>query len=102
MVKEISWELEDELNWIVVVDFWAPWCWPCKLSKPIFEELSNEMNIKFLSVNVDDSENTWLVEEYWIKSIPKVILFNDYNQVDSINWMFNKQSLINLIEKELW
>jgi thioredoxin 1 len=61
---------------VVLVDFWAPWCMPCKMLTPMFEEISKEMKkVKFWKVNVD--ENGELAGEFSIQGIPAILLFKD-------------------------
>jgi len=75
-------EFEDEVlnsNVPVLVDFWAPWCMPCRMMASILEELSKKMNgkIKVAKVNTEEAENQMLANEYQIRSIPNMKLFKD-------------------------
>src|SRR3989338_7080368 len=68
---------------LVVVDFWASWCGPCKAMSPILEDLSKEMkNVVFAKVNVD--ENTDLPSKLGIMSIPTFVVFKDGKEVERI------------------
>ena len=65
-----------------VVDFWAPWCAPCRMISPITEKLSEEYNgrVKFCKLNVDENPQT--ATKYQIMSIPLLIFFKDGQVVD--------------------
>ena len=66
----------------VVVDFWAPWCGPCRMIGPIVEKLSEEFKgkLKFCKVNVD--ENQQLAQKYKVMSIPTLIFFKNGQLID--------------------
>jgi thioredoxin len=69
---------------IVVADFWAPWCGPCKMLAPILEELDREIGnkVKFVKINVD--ENPIIANKFEIASIPNVIVFKNGDIVENI------------------
>lgn len=67
----------------VVVDFWAPWCGPCKMIAPVFEKMSHEMkNVKFVKLNVD--ENTQLAQQNGVMGIPCLIVYKNGEEVDRV------------------
>ena len=62
-------------NGLTIVDFWAPWCGPCKMLKPIVEEFAKDNDeIKVVSINIDDEDE--LSEEYNVSSIPCLVVFD--------------------------
>ena len=82
MLKHLTNEnFNDEIKTgMVLVDFYADWCGPCRMVGPIIEEISNEVpNLKVIKINVDERED--IAKEYGVMSIPTIILFRD-GQID--------------------
>lgn len=76
---------------IVIVDFWAEWCGPCKVLAPILEEISEERKVKIYKVNVD--ENPSLAGQFGIKSIPTMVVFENGIRVDQVVGLRPKEEI---------
>jgi thioredoxin 1 len=87
----------------VLVDFWAPWCMPCKMMSPILDELSEEIGdkVKIVKVNTEEAENQEIASEYQIQSIPNMKLFKGGEVVTEFIGMRSKDSLKNDINAHL-
>lgn len=86
---------------VTLVDFWAPWCGPCRNLSPILDQVSEELGgkVKVVKINVD--ENPQLAQEYRISSIPTLLILKDGNVVDQTAGLKQKQELIDWVESNI-
>ncbi|KOF57187.1 hypothetical protein AGR56_11970 [Clostridium sp. DMHC 10] len=83
----------------VVVDFWAPWCGPCRMVAPVMEELDKQYSgkVKFVKVNVD--ENPIISNKFRIASIPTIMVFNSGKAVENIIGFRPKSDFEQIVNK---
>ncbi|MBQ7764615.1 thioredoxin [bacterium] len=104
MVLEINSENFDNevlaYNGVMVVDFFANWCGPCRKLAPILEEVEGELkNVKFAKINTD--ENIEMAKKYQVSGLPTLMVFKNGEAVERIVGLMPKSSIITNIEKHI-
>lgn len=84
---------------VVLVDFWAPWCGPCKMIAPVLEELDAEIGDKVKIVKIDVDENQETAGKFGVMSIPTLLVFKNGEAVDKVVGFQPKEALAELLSK---
>ena len=85
----------------VLVDFWAPWCGPCRAVAPILEQLDGEMSERLRIVTMTVDENQQVAGALGVRSIPTLVLFKDGKAVDGAVGALSRQQVQQLVEPHL-
>jgi thioredoxin 1 len=86
---------------LVLVDFWAPWCSPCKAIAPLLEEFSKQFAGKIKIAKVNTDENPKSPAQYNVRGIPNLIFFRDGKVIDQVVGALRREALLEIFQKHI-
>ena len=86
---------------LTLVDFWAPWCGPCRKMGPLLDEIASEFEGRLKVVKINTDENLKTAKEYQIRGLPRILLFKDREAKEVMVDLKPKSAIISNIEKML-
>ncbi|MCK8628289.1 thioredoxin [Apilactobacillus kunkeei] len=88
-------------NKMTVIDFWAPWCGPCKIMDPVFEAMEEKFGdrIHFGKMNVDNNED--VAKQYKVMGLPSIVLFKNGKAVEKVTGVYPKEKMAHYLNRKL-
>ena len=86
---------------VTVVDFWAPWCGPCRKMGPVLDEIAGEFEGKIRVAKINTDENLKTAKEYQISGLPSIVIFKNGEAKETLVGLMPKSAIVSNIEKYL-
>lgn len=96
--------LEDEIlnaEGLVVADFWAPWCGPCRKLSPVLDEIEKSFDGKIKLVKINADESLEILKKFSVSGLPSILVFKDGEAIERMAGMIPKSTIVSNIEKHV-